>query len=239
MQVIDEVMPEGAWKFDGDVTTVFENMLARSIPQYNDMRQATFEVGRRFVRSGTSVIDLGCSKGTALAPFIGTFGDRVQFIGCEVSEPMVAAAKAAYRTQIDEGWVDIRQLDLRTSYPHELASLTLCVLTLQFTPIEYRQQILRRAYERTIPGGALILVEKVLGADAEMDIMMVDIYLTLKANNGYTKEQIDRKRHALEGVLVPVTARWNEELLRMAGYHRVDCFWRWMNFAGWVAVRER
>jgi tRNA (cmo5U34)-methyltransferase len=67
---------------------------------------------------------------------------------------------------------------------------------------------------------------------------MVELYHALKQSNGYSREDIDRKRFALEGVLVPVTARWNEELLRGAGFGEVDCFWRWMNFAGWVAVRE-
>lgn len=44
---------------------------------------------------------------------------------------------------------------------------------------------------------------------------------------------------ALEGVLlVPVTARWNEDLLERAGFKAVDCFWRSLNyFAGWVAVK--
>jgi tRNA (cmo5U34)-methyltransferase len=43
---------------------------------------------------------------------------------------------------------------------------------------------------------------------------------------------------ALEGVLVPVTAAWNEQLLKGAGFSQVECFWRWMNFAGWVAVKD-
>ena len=30
----DRTMPEGRWEFDEDVTDVFDNMLARSIPQY-------------------------------------------------------------------------------------------------------------------------------------------------------------------------------------------------------------
>jgi len=66
---------------------------------------------------------------------------------------------------------------------------------------------------------------------------MVDVYYQLKARNGYTQEQIQRKRLSLEGVLVPVTARWNEEMMQMVGFRQVDCFWRWMNFAGWVAVK--
>ena len=59
----------------------------------------------------------------------------------------------------------------------------------------------------------------------------------MKKGHGYTQEQIERKRLSLEGVLVPVTARWNEEMLRMAGFQQVDTFWRWMNFCGWVAVK--
>ena len=46
-----------------------------------------------------------------------------------------------------------------------------------------------------------------------------------------------RRRVALEGVLVPETASGNERLLRKAGFSDVECFWRWMNFASWVAVK--
>mgnify|MGYP001601651293 CR=1 FL=1 len=66
---------------------------------------------------------------------------------------------------------------------------------------------------------------------------MVDAYHELKERHGYSREEIDRKRLALEGVLVPVTARWNEDMLRRAGFREVDCVWRWMNFAGWGAVK--
>jgi tRNA (cmo5U34)-methyltransferase len=67
---------------------------------------------------------------------------------------------------------------------------------------------------------------------------MVDLYYALKERNGYTRDDIDRKRFSLEGVLVPVTARWNEELLYGSGFTHVECFWRFLNFAGWVAVKE-
>jgi len=35
----------------------------------------------------------------------------------------------------------------------------------------------------------------------------------MKRKAGYSQEEIDRTRYALEGVLVPMTARWNEALL--------------------------
>lgn len=235
---VDRVVPGQKWEFDQGVTAVFENMLHRSIPQYGVMRKACFDMACRHVAPKTAIVDLGCSRGDALQPFVDKFGGYNRYVGVEVSDPMLEAARDRFRGYISCGVVDVRKLDLRTDYPKDLACVTLSVLTLQFVPIEYRQRILRDAYKNTAHGGCLILVEKVLGATAELDRAMVDLYYDLKHANGYGKDDIERKRLSLEGVLVPVTAAWNEELLKMAGFRQVDCFWRWMNFAGWVAVKE-
>lgn len=231
----DQIMPSQAWRFDSDVTAVFDDMLARSIPQYEVMRQAVYDLGAAHVQSDSYIVDLGCSRGEALAPFVLAFEGRNQFLGIEIANAMYEAARQRFAGCPG---VSIRQDDLRTQYPKERSSVTLSILTLQFTPIEYRQRILKQAYNSLLSGGAFILVEKILGATAELDSQMVECYYALKGANGYSPEQIERKRLSLEGVLVPVTAKWNEELLRGAGFQQVDCFWRWMNFAGWIAVKE-
>jgi len=233
----DQVIPKDKWAFDGEVTAVFDDMLARSIPQYDIMRQACFDLGCRYVQPQTDIVDLGCSRGEAMAPLIDRYGAHNRFIGIEVSPPMLEAARARFKGLIDCGVVEIRDLDLRTAYPPAKASLTLAILTIQFTPIEYRQRILRDAFKSTVSGGAFIMVEKVLGNCSEIDEAMIHNYYNLKSEHGYSQEQIERKRLSLEGVLVPVTAHWNEEMLRTAGFSQVDCFWRWMNFAGWVAIK--
>lgn len=237
-ELVDHTLPGDKWAFDEGVTTVFDNMLARSIPQYEVMRQACFDLGSAYVQKGTDIVDLGCSRGEAMTRYIDRFGAYNRFVGLDVSEPMLDAARQRFEGMMRCGVVDIRRFDLREGYPSVKASLTLSVLTLQFVPIEYRQRIIRDIYKSTVSGGALLLVEKVLGATADLDALMVKTYYALKAQNGYSQDEIERKRLSLEGVLVPVTAAWNEELLRMAGFRQVDCFWRWMNFAGWVAVKE-
>jgi len=236
--VSDETAPGPRWAFDEAVTAAFDDMLRRSVPQHDDMRRTVFDLGSAFVKPHTAIVDLGCSRGEALAPFVERFGAQNRHVGVEISEPMLAAARSRFAGYLPSGVVDIRRLDLRTGYPPERASLTLCVLTLQFVPIEYRQALLRRAWEHTAPGGAFVLVEKVLAATADLDALFVGRYLGLKAEHGYSADAIERKRLSLEGVLVPVTARWNEDLLRAAGFGQVDCFWRWLNFAGWLAVRD-
>jgi tRNA (cmo5U34)-methyltransferase len=235
----DQVVADvgSGWKFGDEVTRVFDNMLQRSIPQYDVMRQAVYELGRRFVQKGTDVVDLGASRGEAIAPFIEEFAGRNRFAAVEVAAPMLDVLRERFKYEIENKSVRVLDTDLRKEYPAVNASVTLAVLTVQFTPIEYRHKILRKIFESTVAGGALIFVEKVIGNDAAIDDRLVDVYLNLKRNNGYSEEQIERKRLSLEGVLVPVTAKWNEEMLRSAGFVSVDCFWRWMNFAGWLALK--
>ena len=239
-RVRDEVEPEGKWKFDEEVTEAFDDMLERSIPQYNIMRETVLEVAawaaNRSTASGRpiSFLDLGTSRGEALARLVDHYGARATYVGVEVSDPMLAAVSRRF-----EGWSDYVKIvgaDLREHWPYGSFDVILSVLTLMFIPINYRQRIVRRAFESLHPGGALIVVEKVLGA-GELDELMVDSYHARKADSGYSKEAIERKRLSLEGVLVPVTDEWNRELLEDAGFRPVDCFWRWMNFAGYVAVK--
>jgi len=234
----DHVLPKGKWEFDAEVTDVFEEMLRRSIPQYDVMRQAVFNIASRYAKDKSAIVDLGCSRGDALAPLVERFGAHNRFVGVEVSQAMLEAARKRFQGYIDCGVVSIRDMDLRHGFPPERASVILSVLTLQFTPIEYRLKIVRDAFNALLPGGALILVEKVLGATADLDAALVDLYYSMKRDHGYSQEEIDRKRLSLEGVLVPVTAAWNEQLLRQSGFAEVDCFWRYLNFAGWIAVKS-
>lgn len=238
----DEVQPGDSWEFDGEVAKVFDDMLSRSIPQYEVMRDAVTDLASRFLveaepaERNPRVVDLGASRGEAIAPLYDLLRGAAEYHAIEVAPAMLEELRQ--RWPRDE--VKVHDFDLRTGYPKlpGPADVTLAVLTIQFTPIEHRLRILRDVWKNTRPGGGLIFVEKVLGATAEIDERMVRLYYNLKGANGYSPEQIERKRLSLEGVLVPVTAKWNEELLKIAGFAEVDCFWRWNNFAGWLAIKE-
>lgn len=239
-------MPEGKWQFDSDVTACFHDMLLRSIPQLDVMRKAVFALGCRFVHPGDHILDLGCSLGDALEPFVRKYGTYCQYTGIEVSAPMRAQAQArfhnAYASDIygESGklTIEIGDLDLRQHYPPGVYALTLAILTLMFIPLEYRFQVFRHLWTHTQPGGAVLIVEKILGQTAEMAQLFIEEYHAFKQRSGYTREEIDRKALALEGVLVPMTAAWNEDALHQAGFAQVECFWRWCNFAGWLAIKE-
>jgi tRNA (cmo5U34)-methyltransferase len=237
MNTVDKVQPGQRWEFDESVTAAFDDMLKRSIPQYDVMRSSCVELASQFVQRGTDVVDLGCARGEAMAELIRRRGAHNRFVGVEISKPMADVCRQRFAGLIDASVVEIRDDDLRTTYPPVRASVTLAVLTLQFIPIEHRQRLVKAIFDSTLDGGCLIVVEKVLGHTCDIDDVLVEQYQRLKKTNGYSDDDIERKRLALEGVLVPVTARWNRELLVGAGFRQIDCFWRWMNFAGWLAIK--
>lgn len=230
----DTVNPNGKkWEFDEEVTKVFGDMLSRSVPNYDTMRELCFMVGRNFVRENGIVSDIGCSNGLASDKFISSF-PNAKFYLSDVSEPMLDACRKKYEGNEN---VVVLNHDLRNGVPMKGNDLVISSLTLQFTPIEYRWNILQSIYDSLNPGGALILVEKILGSNARIDNIIVNEYYNIKRENGYSEELIQNKRKSLEGVLVPLTSDFNEHLLTMCGFKETDCFWRCLNFCAWVAIK--
>jgi len=238
-------MPGDKWEFDAEVTACFDDMLNRSIPQYGVMRKAVFDLGTRFVHPGDTIVDLGCSTGEALEPYVTRYGASCKYVGVETSIPMVTAAMERFKGRASSDMygdsqgvsVEIVRMDLRDTYPVNMAKLTMSVLTMMFIPIEYRQRVIDQAYNHTLPGGAFIVVEKLLGSGGDINTMMIDIYHEMKRNKGYSSEEVERKRMSLQGVLVPQTASSNTLMLASAGFRSIDCFWRWMNFGAFVAIK--
>lgn len=247
MSKVDNVVPGDKWEFDESVSECFEDMLSRSIPQYEVMRNAVVTlIGKNIKHAGFILLDIGCSDGLMLDRLVSAFENDSEyvtlsngrFVGIDVSEPMLKKCKDRFK---DYDNVYIRNCNICTEFPYIIGGdnydAITSVLSIQFTPIEYRQKIIQNIYDNLREDGVFIMVEKVLGNTAKLNEIFVDSYYDMKRSNGYSQEQIDRKRLSLEGVLVPMTSDWNADLLKQAGFRQVDVFWRWMNFVGYIAIK--
>ena len=233
----DEIIAGEKWAFDENVTEVFDNMLERSIPDYLNMRSLVTSLVKNYQTENTCVMDLGCSTGGAIHDAIKTSASSTKFVGLEISKPMLEKARFKLRKYIQLDKVEITECDLRSDFPDHRNSVVLSILTLQFIPIEYRQQIITNVFNSLEPGGAFVFVEKILGDDSAGNQILEKLYYQMKGENGYTEEQIKTKRKSLEGVLVPVTSTWNEDMMYKSGFKSVQKFWQQLNFAGWVAFK--
>lgn len=244
MEVKDNVMPEGKWEFDEKVTDCFEDMLSRSIPQYDLMRESSANLVYDVIKNSKckketfNILDIGCSDGLMIEKLMSKFNGEGYYTGVDVSEPMLKKAKYRFLDDIINHKVKIENCDLRTDFPNGIYDAVTSILSIQFMPIEYRQHIIQNIYNSlSSSNGCFIMVEKVLGNTDNINKLFVKNYYDMKKQNGYTEEQIERKRLSLEGVLVPVTSDWNVDLLKQAGFRQVDVFWKWMNFVGYIAFK--
>ena len=237
----DLLLPKGEWVFDTEVTRVFDDMLKRSIPQYEVMRDSVDMISRKLLQPGGMVLDLGASRGEGVNRLIERYGARNRYHLVETSAPMAEVIRGRFSGLIEAGIVTVYEEDLRSFFPPVVpgsVDVVLCVLTLMFVPVQYRQEILRTSYEAVRPGGGIILVEKILGTGADAERFMVEFYHTLKREHGYSREQVEAKSRSLESVLVSNSEQENKEMLLGAGFKEVNCFWKWMNFAGYLGLKE-
>lgn len=228
--------PSGKWSFDSSVANVFPDMLRRSIPDYEHMRKLVAELGIRFAKPDTNVVDLGCSRGDGIRDLYRYCGTNLNYFGVDNSQSMIEIAKENFKHEIEVGFMSFSEMDLCNDYPHMPTTLTLAVLTLQFIPLEHRKRIIADAYKNLLPGGAFIVVEKIVCENDLIQDKLTAWYEDMKHANGYTREEIAKKKESLIGVMTPIKPSENIKLLSDAGF-TVDCFWRCMNFAGFLAVK--
>ena len=117
------------------------------------------------------------------------------------------------------------------------ASVVVLNYTLQFVQPENRVSALQNIYSGLIPGGSLVLIEKVKSEVPDLNNTFIEFHDQFKEQKGYSKLEISQKREALENVLTPWTVKENSNLLTSAGFSTVDLFFKWNNFAGFIALK--
>lgn len=218
---------------------VFDDMLARSVPFYDEVQCMMLELARSFASDETLIYDLGCSTGTTMLMLARSIKcEKLKLVGIDYSEAMLQKAREKLTGLQSPAQIDLRQGDLNTPLEFEPANVFIMNLTLQFVRPLYRDRLMENIYASTKPGGCLLMFEKVLGEDSLLNRMYIDLYYDFKRRKGYSEMEVSKKREALENVLIPYRISENVELLKRHGFSSVDTFFRWYNFTGFLAIKQ-
>jgi len=133
--------------------------------------------------------------------------------------------------------IELRLGDLDTGIELHDASVVFLVLTLMFVRPLNREKVMRQIHAGMRENGCLLMVEKVLGNGSLFNRLFIERYYAYKRRVGYSELEIAQKREALENVLIPYRLQENRDLLLNAGFRQVDVFFKWYNFAGFIAVK--
>ena len=94
----------------------------------------------------------------------------------------------------------------------------------------------RRFRQALLPGGALILSEKLRFEDDADQALLNELHLAFKRANGYSELEIAQKRSAIENVMKPDSLQQHRERLLAAGFSRVVPWFQCLNFASLIAL---
>ena len=225
--------------FGKDTAAVFDDMLDRSVPFYDETQRMLGELVADFAVDGTSIYDLGCSTantflsaGAKLRPDL-----NVRFVGLDSSEDMLRKAEQKLVSTSFPWPYTLKLHDLNDGLQIENASVALMALTLQFVRPLNREALIASLHKGLNHNGCLLLVEKVLGEHSTFNRLFIDHYYEMKRRKGYSDLEIAQKREALENVLIPYRLEENKRLLRHVGFQHVDVFFKWYNFCGIIAIK--
>ncbi|MBN8532321.1 MAG: carboxy-S-adenosyl-L-methionine synthase CmoA [Alphaproteobacteria bacterium] len=235
--VFQQPAPASDFSFNARVANVFDDMVSRSVPFYDEIQRMTCEMAKDFAQPNTNLYDIGCSTATTLLALDTYLPESVRFVGIDNSADMLAKAREKIEASGMKRRFDLIEGDLHQGLFLENASVVTMLLTLQFVRPLYRERVMKMIYQSLNDMGCLILVEKLTSEDTIFNRLFINHYYDYKRRNGYSDIEIAQKREALENVLIPYRMQENETLLREVGFKHVESFFRWYNFCGIIAVK--
>lgn len=249
----------GRFEFDDSVADVFSDMIARSVPGYGSMLAMIEQITQRYAVPGSQLYDLGCSLGAATdrirlhapaschlhavdnsAAMIARLSERMEQerVGSLFRSGDAANGNDEHPKKTPDPVCEttLHEADIRDVQVSD-ASVVVLNLTLQFlSPVE-RTPLLRSIADGMLPGGVLLLSEKICFDDPDEQEVMTDLHLDFKRAHGYSELEIAQKRSSLEETLIPETAAVHLERLKDCGFSKASVWFQCFNFASIIAIR--
>ncbi len=222
------------FEFDEEVASVFDDMLNRSIPFYDEMLNLTTSFVLQYCKQNSVVYDLGCSTASTLINIANKSKFDLELIGIDSSDAMLKRASEkskAYGLDITLLNDDIFDVNFKQS------KVIISNYTLQFIRPLQREKLIKKIYDSLEEGGIFIFSEKVISDDKILNKLMIDEYYNFKKTKGYSEFEIAQKREALENVLIPYTYEENKKMCEDVGFKQFDCLFKWVNFATFIAIK--
>jgi tRNA (cmo5U34)-methyltransferase len=225
------------FEFNQKVVDVFDDMITRSVPLYEELIKREAQLAADYYQSGSVVVDLGCSNGNFGLCLCREMGRRpFKMVAVDNSEPMIGEYKSRLRghpnqTDIELTCADIRDICVKN------ASVVVINYTLQFITIKDRDRLMEKLYRGLLPGGILLLSEKIIHEDLGISDLQKKYHHRLKRENGYSQLAVSQKRDALENVLIPESIQTHLSRLARAGFLKTDIFLKWFNFTSIICQK--
>lgn len=225
---------EKKFEFDEAVASVFDDMLSRSVPFYDEVRKLIIALILSQEKEGMKVLDLGVSTAKFLLDLDSKRSVKMRLKGLDNSQAMLD--RALQKCQAFGADIELELVDM-LKYHYLNEDIIVANYTLQFIRPMQRLELIKKIYEGLNDDGMFIFSEKVVFENKILDKEMIEIYYAYKKAQGYSEYEIAQKREALENVLIPFTMKENIQMCMDAGFREVETVFQWANFVTFVVKK--
>ena len=213
----------------------------RMVPGYLDLqRMVTLLLAERVPSENGRVLVVGAGGGLELLAF-ATRHPTWQFVGVDPSEKMLALAEQRLgpefmaRVTLHQGYTE----DLPDVPRDNLFDEATCLLTLHHVSLPDRLRTLQEIQKRLRPGAPLVVAHMSFPQqqhDGQQRAQWLKRYMDFADITD--PDKVTHTLAAVDEKLCIISPVEDEEVLRNAGFHRVELFYAGFAFRGWVAYKN-
>jgi tRNA (cmo5U34)-methyltransferase len=231
------VVKNAQFAFNRTVAQVFDDMALRSIPGYFTTQQLCINLAKVHAQQNSYIFDIGSATGTTLVSLAQELKTpNLTLVGVEPSKAMREQCQLKIAASSQKFNIPVRlDSSLVENINFSNTSLIFINYTLHFIPSDKRLEILKNIYKNLLPGGLLVLAEKVCGETEKENEILRRNYHRFKRLNGYSLAEVLDKEQALKGMFEPLTISKNIFNLSNAGFSHYEIAFEAPPFATFIA----
>jgi tRNA (cmo5U34)-methyltransferase len=211
------------WTFEtNEVAKNFNAHVREQLPWYDLVTDAIVHIARHYIPNNGVVYDIGASTGNIGKALSEVLTARnASLIAVESSKEMVKHYSAPGTVINDDA----------TNVTYVKHDVSIFYLVLMFIPVVERSKLLYTMYNQLNPGGAMIIVDKVVSPAGYAGTVVRRLPMLWKTKQGASAEDIVKKELSLAGSQRPV----NEHSLLPAPFTK---FFQMGEFCGWIVEKS-
>lgn len=210
------------WTFkSADVADGFDAHVREQLPWYDLATKAVAHLGRHYIPRGGLVYDIGASTGNIGRALADTITSRAANLIAIEESPEMAARYSGPPTLI---------VSDALTYEFEMFDFAVAFLAMMFFPVASRTAFLNGLISRTRPGGALVIVDKLVTPPGYCGTALRRLAMSWKLDSGTPPDDVVRKELSLAGYQRPLSPNM---------FHgRGEVFFMFGEFIGWICERN-
>lgn len=225
------------FSFNEEVATVFPDMIRRSVPGYDLIIDQIRMLTRHYERPHCNYYDLGCSLGAVSAAMGQVLTAKAcQIIAVDNSAAMINKCRQQLSNINTPATIHLICSNIE-DINIQRAQMVILNFTLQFIEPPRREHLLKKIHQGLLPGGLVILSEKIKASTDESQQLYTEWHHAFKKYQGYSDLEISQKRTALEQVLIADTLQTHHKRLYSCGFSRVEPWFQCFNFMSILAFK--